>query len=190
MSALGLIMSGGATPQVAEPEPVIPMTESDMVGLITIALQEAAVELTAQSILNESQSVLMEGVVADAVPITEKSIIKLDNSAKKQRAYKLAILQCAREDDNKDLKKLETIWKMEKYQFRKLEKRYATQARARMKQASKKTTPKTAAFKRAKDGLTRSQRETKAALSGKTKAPKALRTEYNTISKKLSNKLA
>lgn len=190
MSALGMFANGGSPAIPAEPEAQIYVSESDASALITVALEDTAVEMLNEMIVSESTSVLFEGVLPEETTVLEKSIIKLDRTAQKQRAYKLAILQCAREDDNKDLKKLETLWQMEKYLFRKLEKRYATQARARMKQAAKKSKPKTNAFKRAANNLTRSQKETHAAMSGKTKPPKALKTEYGNITKKLQTKIS
>lgn len=190
MSALNMFVNGGIPEVPTDPEVQVYVSENDAAALLTIALQDAAIESTSDGIMSEAVSVLFEGVLPDETPILEKSIIKLDRQAQKQRAYKLAILQCAREDDNKDLKKLETLWQMEKYLFRKLEKRYATQARARMKQAAKKSKAKSSTFKRAANILTRSQKETQAAMKGKTKVPKGLKTEYNTISKKLQSKMA
>ena len=176
--------------RIAEPELEV-VSESDMTHLIAIALEEAAVEELSETPTNA----IFEGVeVGEDNSIMEASIVKLDKNAKKQRAYKLAILQCAKDDDNKDYKKLETIWQMEKYLMRRLEKKYAQRARSRMKQTSKKVNGNGKAVVRAKKNLsgpklTRSQRETQKALAGHTKPPSQIKSQFNTISQNLNSKI-
>ena len=63
---------------------------------------------------------------------------KLDKNAKKQRAYKVAILQCAAEDGRKEYAKLRKLWQMEAIQFKKLEKIYKNKAMARAKESMRK----------------------------------------------------
>ena len=75
--------------------------------------------------------------------LVERSIIRLDKEAKKNRAYKMAIFQCAKEKGDRDFKKLLTIWKLERFLEGKLEKRYAAQA----KQLAKKAIAKAKATK-------------------------------------------
>ena len=70
--------------------------------------------------------------------VTERTIVKLDKAAKKNRAYKLAVLKCAAQDNHKILKKLRMLWKLESVQFKKLEKLYHNKANAMAKEAMKK----------------------------------------------------
>ena len=70
--------------------------------------------------------------------LVERSIVRLDKEAKKNKAYKMAIFQIAKEKGDRDFKKLLTIWKLERFLEGKLEKRYAAQAKQMAKQAMKK----------------------------------------------------
>lgn len=73
--------------------------------------------------------------------LMEKSIIRLDKAAKKSKAEKMAVFQIAREKGDRDFKKLLTLWKLERFQEKKLEKRYGAQAKTlakkKMKDSSK-----------------------------------------------------
>ena len=176
MSNIGsLIQNGGVTLGEATPQ-FESMTEADMSALAYIALQEGMMEGVTEVMGDESSGTVMEGTLPDDLPVLEVSIVRLDKKAKKQQAYKLAILQCARDDDNKDYKKLETIWRMEKFIFRKLEKRYhpvVSKARQILNRG----------------GETRSQKETKKALAGQTKPPADVKKQFGAITQKLGAKL-
>lgn len=194
MSNIGsLIQNGGVTLGEAIPQ-FESMTEADMSALAYIALQEGMMEGVTEVMGDESSGTVMEGTLPDDLPVLEVSIVRLDKKAKKQQAYKLAILQCARDDDNKDYKKLETIWRMEKFIFRKLEKRYSARAKSRMKQTAKKTTGNHPIVSKARQilnrgGETRSQKETKKALAGQTKPPADVKKQFGAITQKLGAKL-
>ena len=71
--------------------------------------------------------------------LVERSIVRLDKEAKKNKAYKMAIFQIAKEKGDRDFKKLLTLWKLERFIEKKLEKRYAAQANQLAKQAMKKS---------------------------------------------------
>jgi hypothetical protein len=71
--------------------------------------------------------------------LVERSIVRLDKEAKKNKAYKMAIFQIAKEKNDRDFKKLLTLWKLERFIEAKLEKRYAAQAKQLAKQAMKKS---------------------------------------------------
>jgi hypothetical protein len=71
--------------------------------------------------------------------LVERSIVRLDKQAKKNKAYKMAIFQVAKEKGDRDFKKLLTLWKLERFIEKKLEKRYAAQAKQLAKQAMKKS---------------------------------------------------
>lgn len=200
MSNLNSLLQGD-TLEIADSAVHESMTESQMADLLAVAMEEAIVEGLNEAIDEEKESgdpvgegTIMEGVLPEDAAVMETSVVRLDKKAKKQRAYKLAILQCAKDDDNKDYKKLETIWRMEKFLFRKLEKKYMARARSRMKQTANKASGKHGVVSQAKKilkrgGQTRSQKETAKALAGQVKPPTQLKTQFNSISTKLSNKL-
>lgn len=200
MSNLSSLVQGEGI-QIAENVEFESMTESQMADILSVAMEEAVVEGLSEVINDEKESgnavgegTIMEGVLPEDAAVMEVSVVRLDKKARKQRAYKLAILQCAKDDDNKDYKKLETIWRMEKFLFRKLEKRYMSRARSRMNQTANKASGKNGIVTRAKQilkhgGETRSQKETAKALAGQVKPPTQLKTQFNSIATKLSNKL-
>ena len=71
--------------------------------------------------------------------LVERSIVRLDKEAKKNKAYKMAIFQVAKEKKDRDFRKLLTLWKLERFIEAKLEKRYGAQAKQLAKQAMKKS---------------------------------------------------
>lgn len=71
--------------------------------------------------------------------LSEKSIVRLDKYAKLSRAESQAVFAIAKEHNDRDYRKLVTIWKMRKILISKLEKKYANQARQRAKQMVKKS---------------------------------------------------
>lgn len=195
MSNLTNLMNGGEI-AIAEATEFESITETQMAQLIEMAIQDIAVEEMMES-LTTDDTLLMEGVLPEDAVVMEKTIVRMDKAAKKQKAYKLAILQCAKDDDNKDYKKLETLWKMSKYLMRRLEKRYSTRAKSRMNQASKKTGKNKLGVKlkthlgvnSSKPKLTRSQRETQKALAGDTKIPSKIKSQFNNINTSLNSKI-
>ena len=188
MSNLSSLLNNGEV-TIAESTKYEYISEHDMSALLSIALEDALHEESLESLMNTDSNAVLEGVLPDDMAVIEASIVRLDKKAKKQRAYKLAILQCAKEDNNKKYRQLETLWKMEKFIFRDLEKHYAQRARSRMAQTSKKA-PSTGVVSKVKkvlNGMTRSQKETKKALAGDTKVPSKIKSQFNTISAKLSS---
>lgn len=195
-----LLQSDGV--QLGEPAVFEHVTDTDMANLLAIAMEDAMVEGLTDLIEDEQEcgntvgeGTIMEGVAPEDQAILEVSIVRLDKKAKKQRAYKMAILQCAKDDDNKDYKKLETLWRMEKFLFRKLEKKYMQRARSRMKQTGNKVKSgnnpiiKRAGSNLRRGGQTRSQRETAKALAGQTKPPSQIKSQFNSIQQKLAGKI-
>ena len=71
--------------------------------------------------------------------LVERSIVRLDKVAKMNKAYKMAIFQIAKEKNDRDFRKLLTLWKLERFIEAKLEKRYGAQAKQLAKQAMKKS---------------------------------------------------
>ena len=70
--------------------------------------------------------------------LVERSIVRLDKQAKKNKAFKMAIFQVAREKGDRDFKKLMTLWKLERFLENKLTKRYFAQATQLAKESLKK----------------------------------------------------
>ena len=105
-------------------------------------ISESAMESLCVAVLTENLTPdEMEEFVSESLSydiVTEKNIVKLDKNAKKQRAYKVAILQCAAEDNRKEYKKLRKLWQMEAILFKKLEKIYKNKAMARAKESMRK----------------------------------------------------
>lgn len=179
------------------------MTSQEISAILAFAIQEAKEELLDEALEENGVPVddsddsktetfeqsLLEGTLPNDLPILEVSIVRLDKKAKKQRSYKLAILQCAKDDDNQDYKRLETIWRMEKFLFRKLEKKYKTRAKQRMKQTAAKASGNSPVVKRAKSNLTKSQRETAKALAGDTKPPSKIKSQFKSVTTKLASKI-
>lgn len=69
--------------------------------------------------------------------LMEKTIVRLDKKARLQSYYKAAIFTIAKENNDRDFKKLLTIWKTERALEAKLEKKYKNEAMKRAKQAMK-----------------------------------------------------
>jgi hypothetical protein len=100
--------------------------------------------------------------VDDAVSnniLMEKTIVRLDKTAKLSKAKKMAIFTIAKEKNDPKFKKLLTVWKMERYLEAELEKKYGNEAGRRAKKVvadsakkSKGTLIKKAA-ERAKDSF-------------------------------------
>ena len=70
--------------------------------------------------------------------LVERSIVRLDKEAKKNRAFKMAVFQVAKEKNDRDFKKLMTLWKLERFLEEKLTKRYFAQAKQLAKETMKK----------------------------------------------------
>lgn len=70
--------------------------------------------------------------------LSERSIVRLDKYAKLNRYESQAVLAIAREKNDRDFKKLLTIWKMRKFLLNKLNKKYGPQAKTRARQNMKK----------------------------------------------------
>lgn len=104
-------------------------------------ITESSMEQLCAAILTENliPDEIEEFVAEQAFDIvTEKNIVKLDKNAKKQRAYKVGIIQCAAEDNAKEYKKIRKLWQMEAILFKKMEKKYKNKAMAKAKEAMRR----------------------------------------------------
>ena len=103
------------------------ITEAAMLDALTEEELEAFLESSSDVNAMLRQEVLME-----------KSIVRLDKKAKLSRAHKMAIFTMAKEKNDRDYKKLITIWRMERVLEAKLFKKYSNQAMTRAKASLKK----------------------------------------------------
>lgn len=159
------------------------MSDEDMSQLLAITLEDT---LSPEELSN----FVAEMAEADGVDyIEERTIVKLDKQAKKTRNYKMAILQCAKEGNDPNYKKICTLWKMERFLMRAMEKKWMTKAKARVKTMGNKVDKSEAGpVKAIKTRLTRAQRDT--AASKKTlKVDPKLKAETSTVMKKLTAKV-
>ena len=74
--------------------------------------------------------------------LVERSIVRLDKNAKKNKAFKMAVFQIAKQKGDRDFKKLMTVWKLERFLENKLTKRYQAQANKLAKESLKKAKKK------------------------------------------------
>ena len=162
------------------------VSEEALAQIIAVALESTCTEEELEDLGDEGEGAVTEGVTF--APVLERSIVKLDKAAKKQRAYKMAILQVAKEMELKEYKQWCTIRKMDAILMRRMEKRCATKAKAYMREAAKKAkeSPKNP-FKKAANALTRSQRNTQKAMSGNNNIPADLKSKTSAIVNKMSN---
>jgi hypothetical protein len=70
--------------------------------------------------------------------LSERTIVRLDKYAKKNRFKMQAVLAIAKEKNDKLFKKLITVWKMRKMLEHKLEQKYGTLAERRAREMMKK----------------------------------------------------
>lgn len=121
--------------------------------------------------------------------VEERTIVKLDRTAKKTRNYKMAILQCAKEGNDPNYKKQCTLWKMERFLMRKMEKKWGTKAKARMRTMGEKAKgSKAEPIRKIAPQMTRAQRDTAKSHSIGA-VPAKLKAETNTVMKKLESKI-
>lgn len=103
------------------------ITEAAMLDALTEEELDAFLESSSDVNAMLRQEVLME-----------KSIVRLDKKAKLSRAHKMAIFTMAKEKNDRDYKKLVTLWRMERVLEAKLYKKYANPAMSRAKASLKK----------------------------------------------------
>ena len=158
------------------------MSDEDTSQLMAVMLEDALSD-------DEMDEFLEEMDASDDVDyVEERTIVKLDKKAKNNRKYKLAILQTAKEKNDPNYKKLCTLWKMERYLVRLMEKKWGTKAKARARSATKKAASSSAEpMKKVAPKLTRSQRDTIAAKTIKKNTK--LKNESNTVMRKLQAKI-
>lgn len=180
MSVLNKLASGQGT-VMEELEPVV-VSESDMATLLTAALEDAC----SDEELDELSEGVHAGTIGGLTPVEERSIVKLDKKAKKQKLYRMAIYQVARDANDPFYQKLVTCWQAERMLDAKLEKKYRMKAQARVKEMMKASkNSKNDKVKKAHDRLSRSERKTQRALAGSVKMDQATINKTKQIAAKL-----
>ncbi len=172
------------------------MSDDDLATLEALMLEGCLLEDGINRIITESAETV------GLTPVEEASIVKLDRQAKKNRDYKFAILKCARIKGDKKVKQLMTLWKMEAFLMRDLEKRYGNKAKAMMKktasEAKKHTKTATSKgllaghdpLKKLGEGIKPGLKKGATRKSGYAgKPPAKLKQEVNMIGKKLQSKI-
>ncbi|MDD3172160.1 MAG: hypothetical protein PHF63_00575 [Herbinix sp.] len=100
-------------------------------GLITSAiLMESLSADEIDMFVNDAS--LVEAAINEQI-VTEKTIVRLDKSAKLNRAFKSALFTVAKEKKDPLYKKLVKVWKMERFLEAKIEKKYQAEATRRAK---------------------------------------------------------
>ena len=111
-------------------EDPIYLSESTLVSIITAMLEDTFTEEDLAEALTESYD--YEDIAL------EKSIVKLDKKAKKTRAYRVALMQVAKQEDPKNYEKMKSLRTMINYIWAKWERKYDAKAKAYMRASQKK----------------------------------------------------
>lgn len=174
------------------------LSNEDCSTLFAVFVAESAGEDGIDDILEEmADMTTMEAAgVGGYDEVMERTIVKLDKRAKKNQAYKTALYTVARNENDPDYKRLVTLWQMEKYLTRKLEKRYSMKAKAYMKEMKRQAKAKAATpklkdhpvVKKMVSGLTRSEKESKKAKKLGA-APKGVMSKASSIMGQLGSKI-
>lgn len=159
--------------------------------ILTVALESVCTEEELEELEESYQQGGISAVTESAnfEAVLERSIVKLDEKAKKQQQYKMAILHVAKDMGMKEYKQWCTLKKMDIILMRIMEKRCAMKAKAYMKQAAKEAKKSgKKQYKKAADSLTRSQINTQKAMSGNNTIPSSLKARANAIASKFKTK--
>lgn len=110
------------------------------VGDDMISAEESAymMEAVMHELSNDELSMFLEDAssVQSAVDngvLLERTIVRLDKKAKLSKAKKMAIFMIAKEKNDVNFKKLQKVWRMERYLEALLEKKYGNEAARRAK---------------------------------------------------------
>ena len=90
-------------------------------------------ELSEAEINEFVESVDSDIAIAEGL-LTERTIVKFDKNAKRAQLYEVAVAACAREHNDPDFRKLQTVYKMERILKKKLRKKYNSQAQKKVKE--------------------------------------------------------
>lgn len=181
MSVLDQIAAGAVVESV-EPEFV---SESDIATLLAFALEETCSDEEIEE-LKESAN------YGNLTAVEERTIVKLDKKAKKQKTYKAALYQVAKENNDPNYERLVTLWKSERILELRLEKKWHAKAVTRMKEMMKaSSSSKNDTIKKVSnngDHLTRSQKMTQKALTSNNKMDSQTKAKTDSIIRKLKMK--
>lgn len=121
--------------------------------------------------VEEIQAILESGVEANLALndeiVTERTIVRLDRKAQISQAKQASIFTIARERNDPDMKRLLTIWRMERRLEAKLEKKYGNEAERRAKKTvEKRRRSKSMLGKRVNMNMTKSKAPKQKSLAG------------------------
>lgn len=191
MSLQSLIKSRGEDVSIVDDSALLEsVSEEALAAIITVALESTCSEEELDELeeeCNNSDEPVTENVMF--APVLERSIVKLDKAAKKQKAYKMAVLQVAKEMDLKEYKQWCTVKKMERVLMNRMEKRCHTKAKAYMREAAKKANESTKnPIKKVSNALSRSMQRTQKALKSNNNIPSDLKSQTQAVVNKFGNK--
>ncbi|MCM1218681.1 MAG: hypothetical protein NC548_29690 [Lachnospiraceae bacterium] len=174
------------------------LSNEDLSTLLSVYVAESVGEDGVSEILEEMDSMtMMEAANVNGYDeVMERTIVKLDKRAKKNQAYKTAIYIVARNENDAEYKRLVTLWQMEKYLTRKLEKKYGTKAKAYMKEMKRQAKAKSVKqklkdhpiIKKMTNAFTRSEKETQTAKHLGA-APKGVLNKGKNVMSQLGSKI-
>lgn len=178
----------------------VTISDEDLSTLFAVQILESYGEEGVDEVLgdDDDDDAVSESVNGPVDAVMERTIVKLDKRAKKNKAYKTALYTVARDADDRDYKQLVTLWKMEKFLTRKIEKKYANKARARMKEMKRAAAAKSKnksifgaparAVKAMTNAFTKSEKESQKAKHLGA-APKGLVSQSKGVMSRLSSKV-
>lgn len=181
-SILEQLISGEAV-VVENAENMEPVSEEAIANVTAAALLEAYGEAEIDELIESANNGTVE-----FSPVEERTIVKLDKKAKKQKAYKMAVYQAAREMKLKEYNQIKTLWEAERELDARIEKKCHNRALQIMRESAKKQkeSPVTKIKNIGHDLLTRSQKKTQNALKGTVK----MNSNVQNKAKQVANKYA
>lgn len=189
MSLQNLLGRSPESLQVVDDDSVLleSMSDEAIASIITIAMEsscsEEELDEVEEKCCNNDEPITENLMFA---PVLERSIIKLDKKAKKQQAYKMAVLQVAKEMDLPDYKKWCTLKKCERVLMARMEQKTHTKAMAYMRESAKKAKQSTQnPIKKAANALSRSMQRTQNALKGNNKLDPKLKSQTQQITNRI-----
>lgn len=152
-------MSLGSFSMITGNDDPITLSESVLTSILTAMLEDTFTE-------DDIAEALTENYDYEDIAL-EKSIVKLDKKAKKTRAYRVALMQVAKQEDPKNYEKMKSLRTMINFIWAKWERKYDAKAKAYMRASQKKL--KTSSSPTAKKALSKTSG---AIVASKPSSPK------------------
>ena len=147
----GVEPSYAPAPEVSETDPAEAAPEEEPAEELTPeesrrvddVINTVATPMLLQSELNEEEikefTESVDGSIAENEGfLTERTVVRFDKNARKAQLYEVAVFAVAREKKDRDYRKLETCWRIERRLKAKLKKKYHSQAMMKVKEYLKR----------------------------------------------------